>query len=922
MREEQRGGVPRAMRALLTLALPRKDRAYALADLEEEFEERVRRDGVGPARRWYRGQALRSLRPLLRGRLAGAVAGGRRMTTEGGRPATGGGWGMGMQNFVNSLAYALRTLAKAPMTVLITVLSLGLGIGAVTTVFAVADGLFHPPAPGLREPERLVTVYTSEEDGERYGVSSYPDYEDVLRAAAVEDAAASTVKRVSLEKDGEVEPLLGEIVTGNYFSVTGLQPVLGRAFSAEEGRPGSGSAVAILGYDLWKERFGGDPSIVGRSIRVNGHPVTIIGVTPEGVVSRRVPVRPDVWLPFGAEQVIGHRSGPDDRNSREYVILARLADGAELPELQAQLSVLGTRLAGEYPDAWKDDRGQDRAFTAVAERDSRVNPRARGILAVVAGFFFAATGLVLLIACTNVTSLFLVRAARRRREVAVRLALGAGRRQIFVLLLAEGLLLGLVAGAVGLLFSEIAAGAMASFSLPINVPLRLDFHPSGRAYAFGFVTALATSLVFSLVPAAKVSRPDLVTALKSGPGSAQGSGRRFRSGSALVSVQFAASLVLIVGAGLFFRSLRKAATLDLGLDPSGVAVMSKEVPEDVGPDGIVAFYHDLESRLTGIPGARAALSRSLEMTLLQLSTGVSARTSLADQPAEGMAAYRNAVTPGYLAMLEVPLLRGRGIREGDGPGAPRVAVVNEAFARAAWPGEDPLGQLVTLTDRSPGPRPREAGALTFQVVGVAADGTYLDVGDPPTPYVWTSLYQDPARTIAVSLKGANAEAMVRELRSRVELAPGEVPLMSPTTYESQLSLQLIHLRLASRVLGWGGGFGLFLALIGVYGLVSFTVAERTREIAIRRAVGADAGRVVGGVVRQGLILAGAGLALGLAVLLPAARLVRGVLVGVGPADPISVLGGVVILLGTAALATLVPAGRAARIDPMTSLRQE
>ncbi len=387
-------------------------------------------------------------------------------------------------------------------------------------------------------------------------------------------------------------------------------------------------------------------------------------------------------------------------------------------------------------------------------------------------------------------------------------------------------------------------------------------------------------------------------------------------------MQFAASLVLIVGAGLFFRSLRKATSLDLGLDPTGVAVMSKEVPEEVGPDGIVAFYHDLESRLSGIPGARVALSRSLEMTLLQLSTGVTARTSLADQPSEGIAAYRNAVTPGYLEMLEVPLLRGRGIEEGDGPGAPRVAVVNEAFARVAWPGEDPLGRFVTLSDRSPGHRAQGSGPLSFQVVGVAADGTYMDVGDPPTPYLWTSLYQDPARTIAISLKGASAEAMARELRSRVELAPGEVPFLSPTSYESQLSLQFIHLRLVSRVLGWGGGFGLFLALIGVYGLVSFTVAERTREIAIRRAVGADAGRVVGDVVRQGLILASAGLALGLAVLLPTARLVRGVLVGVGPTDPVSVLGGVAILLGTAALASLVPAGRAARIDPMASLRQE
>ncbi len=826
---------------------------------------------------------------------------------------------MGLQNFVNNLAYAGRTLAKAPMTVVITVLSLGLGIGAVTTVFAVADGLLHPPSPGLREPERLVTVYTSEEDGEAYGVSSYPDYQDVLQAGAVEGAAASMVTLLSLEEGEAVEPLVAEVVTGNFFAVTGLQPALGRAFLPEEG---VGHAVAVLGHDLWRKRFAGDPGILGRAIRINGHPVTVVGVAAEGVVSRRVPVRPDVWVPLGAEELLGRSGGLTDRAGREYLIMARLAPGADLPELQAQLSVLGARLASEYPDAWKDDRGQNRIFTAASERDSRLNPRVRNLLGVVAGFFFGATGLVLLIACTNVTSLFLVRATRRHREIAVRLALGAKRRQILRLLLAEGLLLGVAAGVVGLLFCQLAAGAMASYSPPINIPLRLDFHPSGRAYAFAFLTALAASLVFSLVPAWKVSRPDLVTALKEGRRSSGMSGRRFGAGSALVAVQFAAALVLVVGAGLFLRSLRSATTMDLGLDPTGVAMMSKKVPDEVGPDGIVAFYNDLESRLAGVPGASgAALSRSLEMTLLQIGTPVSVGTSNADRP-DGIAAFRNSVTPGYLEMLDVRLLRGRGIQASDALGAARVAVVNEAFARTAWPGEDPLGRMVTIADRSPGPRVDERAPVTFQVVGLAADGTYMDVGDPPTPYLWTSLYQDPARTIAVSLKGASAEAMVRELRSRVELAPGEVPILLPTTYESQLSLQVIHLRLVSRVLGWGGGFGLFLALIGVYGLVSFTVAERTREIAIRRAVGADASRVVGGVVRQGLTMAGAGLAMGLVVLLPAAHLVRGVLVGVGPTDPLSLGAGVALLLGTAAIASFIPAGRAARIDPMASLRQE
>jgi macrolide transport system ATP-binding/permease protein len=421
---------------------------------------------------------------------------------------------------------------------------------------------------------------------------------------------------------------------------------------------------------------------------------------------------------------------------------------------------------------------------------------------------------------------------------------------------------------------------MRSFSLPINVPIHLDFTPDGRSYAFAFGVALLTSLIFSLIPALRVSRPSLVTALKEGSGTWGRAGRRFKPGSVLVAIQFAASLVLVVGAGLFLRSLHDATTMDLGVDPDGVAMTTKTVQ----------FYRDLEARLARAPGVSGvALSRGVEMTLLQVGAAASVTTGAADEPPEGRSAYRNAVTPGYLKMLGIPLLRGRSIEEEDGPSDAPVAVVNDAFARRFFPD---------------------------------GDGTYMDVGDPPTPYVWTSLYQDRSRTVAVTLKGTSSEAMVAALRAGVERAPGEVPVIPPATYASQLSLQFIHLRLASRMLGWGGGLGLFLAIIGVYGLVSFTVTQHTRDIAIRRAVGADATAVVRDVVRQGLTLAGIGLVLGLLVLIPVARVIRGVLVGVGPADPVSLVGGVVLLALAAAVASFVPARRAARIDPMTALRQE
>ncbi len=830
---------------------------------------------------------------------------------------------MSAQNFTSDVRYAVRMLARSPLTVLVTVLSLGVGLGAVATVFTVADGVLHPPAPWLRDPGRLVTLYTSDEDGEAYGSTSFADFEDLRSANALAGVAAATVKLLSIDEDGDTRPVLAEVVSGNYFALTGIRPILGRAFAPEEGAIDADASVGIIGFGLWKDRFGADPAIVGRTLRVNGRPLTVVGVAPEGVLSRRVavPVRPDIWVPLGAPQVRRTEEVLRARGSRDYAVLGRLRDGADIATLRVQLSVIGDRLARDDPEAWTDEHGRLRAFSAVAERDSRMNPGARTALAGVAVFFYAVAGLILLIACANVTSLFLVRAVRRGREVALRLALGAKRIQIVRMLFAEGLLLGLAAGLLGLGVAEAAMAALRSLSLPINVPIRLDLDPGARVYVFVFAVALVTSAIFSMLPAWRVSRAALVPALKEGRTSWGRPGGKLRPGSVLVSVQFAAALVLVVGAGLFLRSLDRATHLDLGLDPSGIAVTTKSVPEALRLEDAAPFYQEMVARVAAAPGATgAALSSGLELTFLQMNGGVAVRTGAPGEPEGGRSAFRNAVTPGYLELLHVPILRGRSLVEGDREGAAPVAVVNETFARSYWPGEDALGRSFTLVDRSP--RAEATKPRVVQVVGVAEDGRYIDVDDPPSPYVWTSLYQDPSRTVTVVVKGASAEAMVLALRARVDLAPGETPVLPPATYESQLSIQFIHLRVVSKMLGWGGAFGLFLALIGVYGLVSFAVAQRTREIAIRRAVGAGGAQVVGSMVRHGLWHALTGLAVGLLVLVPCARLLRGVLVGVGPADPVSMLAGIALLLVTATLASLVPARRAARIDPMVSLRQE
>ncbi len=930
---------PRIARALLSVVLPAADRRFALADLEEELEQRVARDGAGSARSWYRRQVLRSVLPGLRSRIAvlsrplpGQVAGGaqrvkgalgsaedrHRMARRRGNP---------VMTFLGDLRFGFRSLRRSPLALTVTVLSLGLGIGAVTAAYAVVNSLLFRAPVGLSQPDRLVTLYTSEDDGDAYGLSSFPDYEDAVREIeSMQDAAAIAIRTLTLGGTLEPRALLAEEVTANYFAVTGIRPVIGREFAPGEGQAGAALPVAVLGHDLWVEQFGGDPGVVGGTVRLNGREHTVVGVAPDGVVSRRAPLEPDVWVP------LGNTEGPEslrnaglrDRGARRFLILGRLRADASLDNLRAQASVLEDRLAEEYPGAWTDSRGRARALSAVSERDSRLKPGTRTLLGGIGVFFVGITGLILLIACSNVTSLFLARANRRSREIAVRAALGAGRRRLIAMLLTEALIPGVAAGLVGLLVAAWIVGLVGAASLPMNVPIRLSIDLDGRVLTFAVASAIGASLVFGLLPALQGSRPEILSALK-GDGRIRRKGR-INARDALVVIQCAASLVLLVGATLFVRALGSATRTELGVDPERVAVATKTLdPQDHGPEQGIQYYRELRSRLAAVPGvADVQLSRSLELTLLLLGSTVDVTVDgAAPRLDEEETYFRNAVTPGYLKMLRIPLLRGRSFQEGDDQNAPLVAVVNQTLADRFWPGEDALGRRFEVTD--PGavrhglaPEPR-----TFQVIGIASDGKYGDFDEAPTPYFWTSLYQDYASTVAVSVKGVeSAEAMISVLRDHVRPEGGEVQLLPPSTYASQLSIQFVHLRVASRVLTWGGAFGLFLAVIGIYGIVSVAVTERTREMAVRMAIGAERGQVLRAIVRDGMKLALLGLALGVLIALPAARAVRSVLAGVSPLDPLAFAAGLGLLLLAALLASALPARRATRIDPMRTLRQE
>ena len=920
---------PWLSRVLLSAALHPEDRDFALADLEEEFEQRLERLGRWPALRWYHVQAMRSLLPSIRGRFVRRRAG--RDFAKGNQ--RGGTMWDGLRDFMGDLRRAARSLRKSPAVLLITVISLGIGIGAMTSVFSVANSLLFRGSVGINDPETLVAIYTTGDGGGAYGASSLPDYLDLLQEApALEDATLINMRTISSGRPDEAVALLAEEVTGNYFEVTGIRPVIGRSFLSEESVIGSSARVAMIGHDRWQNDFDGQLDVLGSEIRINGYRHTIVGVVPDGVLSRIIPLEPDVWVPFNSVGLEASTKAAliGQRGHRSYRILGRLAPGSSQEALESQLGVLSSRLLAQYPEEWVDDTGNPRSFVLLDEAESRLGANAKLLIGGIAAFFFVAVGLILLIACANVTTLFLARAANRNREMAVRVSLGASRHRLVIMFLTEGLIPGLGAGLLGL---AVASGInhainMAIASVPFGLPLRFSFGIDGRVMAVAMLLSLGSSLVFGLVPALEGSRPNLVPSLKGdGGGASRSGGLKLRN--VLVATQCAASVILLVGASLFVRALSKASETDFGLDPTRIAITTKKLDaEGFSEVEGLQYIRDLQATLVARPDVEVAhVSRSMEMTLLSLNPTLAVEVEAAGYvpvDPEKEQFWRNSVTPGYLDMLGVQILRGRALDATDVAGGPLAAVVNETFAERLWPGQDPIGHTFQAFGRAPSGTDEDlTPKRSFLVVGMAKNTKYFDFDDPPLPYYWTSIYQDYAAHIVVLAKGTvSAEAMIPLLRENVRLASGEVQMAPPGTLTEQFAIQFIHLRIAASVLKWGGLFGLFLAVIGIYGIVSFAVTQKTREVAIRMALGAERRQVLARVVRDGMRPALVGLGAGALVAYGGARLLTSVLYGISPMDPLAFLGGTGLLALAALVASVIPARAALGISPMEALRDE
>lgn len=916
---------PRWARSLVARMTAEQDRPYVLSDLDEEFMERAEQDPAG-ARRWYRNQALRSAAAGLRGRRTWREIEGRareRRATEAARrslarPVSIESW---IADVMRDLRWSLRMNGRKPLSTLVMTLSLGLGIGAVTSTYVLMHALLFQPPIGLDDPDRLVSIYTTVEGEKTYGATSYADFDELTeRVPALEDAAAFTLRALSYGEESAFN-VLAEEVTGNYFEVTGIGATRGRVFDSTETTTNSPRALAVLGHDFWMRQFDSDPNVIGETVTLGSRPFTVVGVAPPRLVSRRAPLRPDVWVPLGAVEAGGRRDRIEDRlhdrGDRPFFVLGRLRPGVQEAELDAQLAAASASLRADEP-IWAEV-GRVREFQALSERESRINPHARLLFLAVGSFLLGVTSLVCLIACFNVASLTMARTAARRAEFALRRSLGATRRRLVSMLLVEALVPTLAGTLLALACARLVGWRVANIELPNAFPLTLSAELDGRVVAFSLLVALASWLAFCLLPALRGTQGSL----RGGGRGIAGGGLGLRSRNTIVVVQCAAALVLLVGTGLFSRSLQSAVDLDLGMRTDGLAMISKDWSvRDIDGEAALHRFEDLRRRLEALPEIeQVTYSRGVELTLAQMPSQIDVRVSGAPSEAGTEPVLRNLVSPGYLAMLEVPLLAGRRFEEADAVPGRRgagVAVVNETFAERFWPQGDALEKTFEVVESDD-----PAAVRSLRVVGIARDGKYVDFDDDRQAYFWMPFADEPTQRAVFLVRGrAGADELAGVLAREVELEPGEVRSVPPSTLESQVAIQFAHLRIASALLGLGSALGLFLAIIGIYGLVDLAVGERRREMAIRLAVGADQSQVFRAVLLDGLRAAAVGVVLGVIVALPAARGLRSVLWGVGSTDPVSFGVGAALLLVAALAASAVPAARILRLDPVRSLRED
>jgi len=819
-----------------------------------------------------------------------------------------------MDSFLQDVRYGIRQLRKSPGLTAVAVITLALGIGANTTIFSMVDSFFFRPLP-VQDPGQIAVLSQIQKNNPNIPVFSIAEYRDVRSQTSelFSGLLAYQFGMDGLNVNGKTDRVLTNFVSGNFFSVLGIRPALGRFILPSEGEVTGADPIMVLSYSYWKSHFGGDPDIVGRTVSLNGRPVTIVGVAPKGFEGLSSFLRCQAYLPLGMAIIEGYPSDfMTNRQSRTAFLYARVRSGVSLTQAQASLDVVAQRLAQQYPDVDKD-----RGLRIFPELRSRPNPDPSNTLMIVSGLFLGLAAMVLLLACVNVANILLVRATVRAREMAVRAALGAARIRLIRQLVTESVLLASAGGVAGMLIGLWGSSLLSSIHLHFDVPLRFDFGFDWRLFAFALAIALCAGVVAGLVPAIRGSRQDLSTVLhEAGRGVVSG-GHRLRD--ALVIVQVGGSLMLLIIAMLFTRSLGKAQQSNLGFEPSGIINFSMD-PTEVGYNEQQGrdFYKNLLNRVRALPGVESASGgNSVPMGYIGNfdTLQIDGYQPPMGQPAPLL--FYNTVFPDYLKTMRIPLLRGRTIAEADVETSPFVAVVNEAMVKRYWPNQDPIGRHFKLSSES---------QHSIEVIGVAKDSRFRGFTGDIDPYFYVPVAQHFAANSLATLQVRTSvapEAVIPEVERVIDSLAPSMPVFDVQTMTQALDTLngLLLFQIGAGLAASMGFLGLVLAVVGVYGVVSYSASQRTHEIGIRMAVGAQPLDILEIVFRQGLLIVCIGLVLGIAAAFASARVLKGFL-AVSATDPVTYLAVAGALTLVALAACYIPARRAMRVDPMVALRYE
>jgi predicted permease len=820
-----------------------------------------------------------------------------------------------MENLIKDVRYGVRMLTKNPGVTLVAVITLALGIGANTAIFSGVNAFLMRPL-NVPNAGELIRPLELTDDRGFADEMSYPDYLDYsAQATSFTGLASEDLISVAVDADNQSDVIWGQVVSANYFDVLQVKPILGRTFLPEEDKTIGANNVVVLGHSFWQRRMGSDPNIAGKTIQFNNRAYHVIGVAPPTFVGSKFALALDFWTPMTmAEDLRGNPGILADRGSHWMNVIGRLKPGVSIAQASAEVKAIAARLNQAYPDT----RASNTSAMVLSELDGRWEDLA-GVFKSASAIAMAIVGLILLIACANVANLMLARAASRRKEIGIRLALGASRLRLIRQLLTESMLLAIVGGALGLLLALWVTRLMEGFIpvLEYNV-IGNFFALDTRALVFTFVISLGTGLVFGLAPAWQSSNPDVVPVLKGDPEAARrGKRKAFGLRNVLVVAQVALSLVVLVCGGLFIKSFRKAQTMDPGFNNANGLVLSLS-PTLVGYEKEPArqFYKQVIERVSHVPGIEAAaFARTLPLGDSSNSNGpILKEGETLPKGSGGRVIMTNVISPGYFQTMQIPILEGRDFSDRDVATSQGVVIVNQKMAETLWPGESAIGKRITI-----GIENREP----WEVVGVVRTGKYRTLAEDPKPFFYYSMGQRRPSPMAMVVRASvDPRSLVGAIRSEVQAIDRRVPVSGVKTMDQHKTYALWAPNMAASFSVAFAIVAILLSAVGLYSVMAYVVSQRTREVGIRMALGANRGDVMKMITRQGMRLAAVGVVIGLLLALALAQVLSSLLIGISGYDVTTFILVPALLSAVALLACYLPARRATKVDPLVALRYE